>query len=67
MNRYVAKDGDRLDKVIYDNYKTLDVFNSVMIVNTHLFGKTVLSAGDIVHLPTIEQKPKVRELKSLWN
>ena len=67
MLRYVANDGDRLDKIIYDNYKKLDVFKSVMDVNKHIYGKTILAAGDIVYLPTIENKIKVKELKSLWN
>jgi len=38
-----------------------------MDVNKHIYGKTILAAGDIVYLPTIENKIKVKELKSLWN
>jgi phage tail protein X len=67
MNRYVAKDGERLDQVVYANYKSLDVFNSIMEFNKHLQDKPILSAGDVVYLPEIEVKTKIKELKSLWN
>jgi len=63
---YIAKDGDRIDLIVYENYKSTDPFETVLKSNKHLIKKTILSAGDKVYLPKIENKPKIKEIKSLW-
>lgn len=62
MKIYIAKDNDRLDKVVYEHYKSLDNFAVVLSFNSHL--NAVLSAGDHVLLPQIPEKPKKQ--KKLW-
>jgi len=66
MDFYIANDGDRLDKIVYKNYKDITVLENVMQFNNHLLGKLVLSAGDKVYLPTINKKAKVNTGKALW-
>lgn len=51
MRKYIAKDDDRLDTIVYKYYGTLDVFAEVLSVNSHL--DAILNAGDIVYLPEI--------------
>lgn len=59
---YIAKDGDRLDKIVYEYYGHLRYFEEVLMLNFKL--KPVLKAGDMVILPDIKEKKE--ELKSLW-
>ena len=67
MNRYIAKDGDRLDLIVYKHYKRLDIFSTVLELNTHLLERYELNIGDIVYLPDIANTPKIKELKALWD
>ena len=66
MNEYIVTEPKRLDTIVYENYKTLDVFESVLKVNMHLHNKYILEVGDKVLLPTIEV-PKKIESGSLWD
>ncbi len=63
---YIAKDGETLDKIVYQFYGTLDVFETVRTLNTDL--KSILSIGDKVVLPKFEVKcePEIEESKALW-
>ncbi|RAZ62895.1 tail protein X, partial [Campylobacter hyointestinalis] len=49
MTRYVAKDGDRLDSIVYKHYGSLEYFSQVLSVNFGLC--VILKAGDVVILP----------------
>jgi len=67
MREYRANQGERLDRIIYREYKTLnqDVVNKVLEANPHLLDKLVLDAFDIVYLPEITIEPS-EENKTLW-
>ena len=62
---YIAKDNERLDSIVYSHYGTLNVFQSVLEVNSHLLNKKILNAGDIVLLPQIDTS--IKTLDDLWN
>ena len=66
MKTVRAYKGQRLDQIIYKEYKSLDknIVNVVLAVNPHLLKKVELEAGDIVNLPKIEQKET--KGKYLW-
>lgn len=66
MRRTVATQGDRLDQIIYTFYGTLDVMNEVMMNNSHLMSKPILSDGDIVYLPNITAAVPIQSGVSLW-
>lgn len=66
MRHTVATQGDRLDQIIYAAYKTLDVMNEVMMANSHLMSKPILSDGDKVYLPTIVKSLEPEKGVSLW-
>lgn len=61
---YKAKDGDRLDQVVYKHYGHLRYFEAVLALNAELEPK--LRAGDKVFLPKIKESLQKKELKSLW-
>lgn len=63
MKIYRAKDGDRLDKIVYKHYGNLRVFERVLELNANL--KEHLKSGDIVKLPEIEKEPIIKE-NALW-
>lgn len=63
---YTAKDGDRLDSIVFNHYGTLKAINEVLRHNKHLLNKAVLKAGDEVMLPDIKIKQDIKESKALW-
>ena len=67
MIEYIATQGERLDQIIYREYKSLDknIVNEVLKANPHLLTKFVLDAFDVVYLPEIEIKPSTED-KALW-
>jgi phage tail protein X len=65
MKQYKADDGDRLDQIIYKEYKTLSVFDKVIAYNPILATKPILSDGDIVKLPVIVVET-TQKAKKLW-
>jgi len=67
MREYRANQGERLDQIVYREYKTLnqDVVNKVLEANPHLLDKLVLDAFDIVYLPEITTESN-KENKTLW-
>jgi len=67
MREYVATQGERLDQIIYREYKTLDknIVDEVLKANPHLLNKLVLDAFDKVYLPEIEIKSSSED-KALW-
>jgi phage tail protein X len=68
MNQYRAKDGDRLDNIIFKAYGSIDadVTATVLDANEHLLGAAVLKAGDVVYLPEISKNDTVAQSKALW-
>jgi len=66
MNEYIAKDGERLDQIVYEVYGTLDVFQDALKANIHIANKIELDVGDKVYLPDISVEPKEQEEKALW-
>lgn len=66
MKHTVATHGDRLDRIIYAYYGTLDAMNEVMMANVHLMKKTILDDGDKVYLPDIETATPEEKGVSLW-
>jgi len=67
MREYRANQGERLDQIVYREYKTLNnnVLNKVLEANPHLLDKLVLDAFGIVYLPEITIEPS-EENKTLW-
>lgn len=63
---YRAKDGERLDSIVYAHYGTLDLFQSVLACNPNLLNHRILRAGEIVWLPSADTKAKSLENK-LWS
>ncbi|MBE3607053.1 tail protein X [Campylobacter sp. RM13119] len=64
MNKiYIAKDGERLDTIVYKHYGTLENFSEILAFNSHL--NAVLKAGDRVKMPEIKAKATKKE-KTLW-
>lgn len=60
-SKVVAKDGDRLDSIVYKHYGSLEYFEKVLSVNCGL--SVILKAGDIVILPKFTTKePKQNKL-----
>ena len=59
---YIAKNGDRLDKIVYEHYKSLDHFSEVLALNSKL--SSILKTGDKVILPFFE--PKESKDNALW-
>lgn len=64
--RYIAKDGERLDSIVYAHYGTLNLFQSVLECNPNLLNHQILRAGEIVWLPSADTKAKSLEGK-LWS
>lgn len=66
MKYTVATKGDRLDQIIYQYYRSLDVMNEVMINNPHLMSTPILQSGDKVYLPDIAEPEQSETGVSLW-
>lgn len=63
MNKvYIAMGGERLDKVVYNHYGTLEYFSVILETNPKL--TPLLKSGDRVILPKIEKKENKEE--ALW-
>jgi len=58
----VVKMFDRLDKIVFNHYGDLSLFDDVVSANPHLTS-SVLVVGDKVYLPVIKVK-KIEE--TLW-
>jgi len=66
MVRYLAKEGERLDVIIYAYYDSLDVFEEVLNQNPHLTSSIEMKCGDIVYLTAFEQDTIIDDAISLW-
>jgi len=69
MNQYRAKDGDRLDIIMFKAYGSVDkkVTEAVLDANEHLLSASILKAGDIVYLPEIQTTQDETKTKALWS
>ncbi|EAC1839728.1 tail protein X [Campylobacter lari] len=59
---YIAKDGEKLDSIVYKHYGTLEYFDQVLMVNPKL--EPLLKTGDKIVLPVIKQKESKEDV--LW-
>ncbi|HFU76167.1 MAG TPA: phage tail protein [Arcobacter sp.] len=67
MKTFTAQNGDRLDQIVFKEYKTLAVFDKVLETNPHLATKVILEDNDKVNLPVLElPKAATKKVKSLW-
>lgn len=66
MKYAIATQGDRLDQIVYQYYKTLDVLGEVMMSNPDLLNKPILDEGDRVALPDITIEAQSETGVSLW-
>ena len=62
---YIAKDGERLDTIVYKHYGTLALFAKVLSCNPNLTNKPILKAGDRVVLPFLDTT--IKTLDELWS
>jgi phage tail protein X len=67
VTSYLAKDGERLDQIIYKYYGSLVFFDKIIDQNTHLMDKLVLDSGDVVFLPQINFNQKETKVAALWD
>lgn len=69
MNQYRAKEGDRLDIIMFKAYGSVDkeVTEALLDANEHLLGSSVLKAGDIVYLPQLQTTQDETKTKALWS
>lgn len=67
MKQIIAQNGDRLDQIVYKQYKTLSVMDKVLEANTHLKNKVILVDGDVINIPVITiAKETIKKVKTLW-
>ncbi|MFY4767449.1 tail protein X [Aliarcobacter butzleri] len=67
MKQIIAQNGDRLDQIVYEQYKTLSVMDKVLEANTHLKNKVILVDGDVINIPVITiAKETIKKVKTLW-
>ncbi len=65
MRQIKAKERERLDEIVFREYKTLKDFGGVLEANPHLQGKTFLNDCDIINLPIFKKEVK-KEVTALW-
>lgn len=61
---YKAKDGERLDQIVYKHYGHLRYFESVLELNPKL--EIILKAGDSVVLPEFSEEKIPQKQAALW-
>lgn len=66
MKYAIATQGDRIDQIVYQYYKTLDVMVEVMMSNPGLLNKPILDEGDRVALPDIVIEAQAETGVNLW-
>lgn len=61
---YKAKDGERLDQIVYRHYGHLRFFEAVLELNPKL--EIVLKAGELVNLPEFDETKIPQKQVALW-
>lgn len=64
MSEYIAKDGDRIDKLVYDKYGSMDHLQLFLDANPGLAETPFLTAGTVVYFP--EKIVAVETAGRLW-
>lgn len=65
MKKIYALNGERLDQIVFREYKTLKYFEKVVESNPHLKNKVLLDEADFIYLPKIKEENKIK-MDSLW-
>ncbi|HKM19357.1 MAG TPA: tail protein X [Aliarcobacter sp.] len=65
MKKIYALNGERLDQIVFREYKTLKYFEKVVESNPHLKNKVLLDETDFIYLPKIKEENKIK-MDSLW-
>ena len=65
MRKIYALNGERLDQIVFREYKTLKYFEKVVESNPHLKNKVLLDETDFIYLPKIKEENKIK-MDSLW-
>ncbi len=66
MIRYVTKEGDVLDWIVWKHYGTMSALEQVMKANPNITDE-ILRAGMIIKLPYIETVQKADNEVKLWS
>ena len=67
MKTVKAQAGDRLDQIVFKEYKTLKIFDKVLEANPLLATKVILDDDEIVNIPVIYiEKETINKVQSLW-
>ena len=61
---YKAKDGERLDQIVYKHYGHLGYFETVLELNPKL--EIILKAGTLVNLPEFNEEKIPQKQVALW-
>lgn len=61
---YKAKDGERLDQIVYKHYGHLRYFETVLELNPKL--EIILKAGTLVNLPEFNEEKIPQKQVALW-
>ncbi len=65
MKEVTAKNGERLDEIVFREYGTLDFFEKVLSENQKLSKKIFLDESDIIYLPEITIVSSKKQ-ETLW-
>ena len=65
MKKINALNGERLDQIVFREYKTLKYFEKIVESNPHLKNKILLDETDVVYLPKIKEE-NIIKMDSLW-
>lgn len=60
-----ALNGERLDQIVFREYKTLKHFSKVVEANPKIANKIFLTQDDRINLPIIKQDNQ-KQMDSLW-
>jgi len=73
MKTYRVQEGERLDRIVFQVYGSVDakIIEMVMDVNKHLLTATILKSGDVINLPEVETvqteiSENITTSKALW-
>lgn len=65
MKKIYALNGERLDEIVFREYKTLKNFSKVVEANPKLVNKIILDEKDLINLPLIQEENK-KKMEILW-
>lgn len=65
MKKIYALNSERLDQIVFREYKTLKHFSKVVEANPKLVNKIILDEKDLINLPLIQEENK-KKMETLW-